>query len=107
VAGDLHLKAEYERLRAELPVFKQVLPLMEATRATKCELPGYARGRLQAKVAQTFRNTGVAERKEPKTLFAGWRLWALRENHDHHLIDNVPDLGLSGDGRDHLKLGTT
>jgi DNA-directed RNA polymerase specialized sigma24 family protein len=77
VASDLRLKAESERLRAESTVFKEVLPLMEATGAKDCELPGYARGRLQAKVAQTFRNTGVTEREERKTLFAGWRLWAF------------------------------
>jgi hypothetical protein len=77
VAGDSNLKAELERLRAESRVFKEVLPLVEATGAKGAELPDYARARLQAKVSQTFRNTRVPERDERKTFFAGWRLWAL------------------------------
>jgi anti-sigma factor RsiW len=54
VGTDPQLKAEMERLRAESRVFKEVLPLVEATEAKAGELPGYARARLQRKVLQTF-----------------------------------------------------
>ena len=77
VAGDARLKAELERLREESRVFKEVLPLVNATEATSGELPGYARTRLQAKVRQTLGRTGEAEGEENQALRWGWRAWAF------------------------------
>ena len=72
------LKAEYERLQAEVRVAKEALPLVNATEATAGEFPAYARGRLQTKVRQTLGRPAMAERKSSqsvKELIAGWRLW--------------------------------
>jgi hypothetical protein len=55
------LKAEFERLQAEVRVAREALPLVEATGATAGELPGYARGRLQTKVRQTLGRPPAAE----------------------------------------------
>jgi hypothetical protein len=48
------LRAEFTRLEADVRLAKDALPLLNATRATAGEFPGYARGRLQTKVRQTF-----------------------------------------------------
>jgi hypothetical protein len=74
VAADPQLKAEMERLRAESRVFKEVLPLVQATEAKEGELPGYARARLQTKVRQTLGRTGAALSEAKTAHKRGWRL---------------------------------
>ena len=59
------LKAEYERLQAEVKIAKETLPLVNATEATAGEFPAYARGRLQTKVRQTIGRPQTAG--EPKS----------------------------------------
>jgi hypothetical protein len=54
VARQPKLKAEFERVQADLRLARGVLPLVNATEATVPELPAYARGRLQTKVRQTL-----------------------------------------------------
>jgi hypothetical protein len=75
VAGQPELKAEFERLRAEVGVAKEALPLVNATEATAGELPAYARGRLQTKVRQTL-GRQETERGTERSPAWGWR-WAL------------------------------
>ena len=48
------LRAEFSRLEADVRLAADALPLLNATRATAGEFPGYARGRLQTKVRQTL-----------------------------------------------------
>src|ERR1035437_2107759 len=54
IARQPELKAEYERLQADVRLAREVLPLVSATEATAPELPAYARGRLQTKVRETL-----------------------------------------------------
>jgi hypothetical protein len=54
VARQPELKAEFERVQADVRLAREVLPLVSATEATAPELPAYARGRLQTKVRQTL-----------------------------------------------------
>ncbi len=54
VARQPKLKAELERLQADVRIAREVLPLVSATEATAPELPAYARGRLQTKVRETL-----------------------------------------------------
>ncbi len=69
------LKAEFDRLRADVRTAKGALPLVDATQATVGELPAYARGRLQTKVRQTLGNP-AAEKEADRSLGWGWR-WVL------------------------------
>jgi hypothetical protein len=54
VARQPELKAEFERLQADVRLAREVLPLVSATEASAPELPAYARGRLQTKVRETL-----------------------------------------------------
>lgn len=79
LARQPELKAEFERLRAEVRVAKEALPLVEATEASAGELPAYARERLQTKVRQTLGRPASSEaaRKERElNLLWRWR-WVL------------------------------
>ena len=69
------LKAEYERLQAEVKMVKETLPLVNATEATVGELTAYARGRLQSKVRQTL-GRPPADKEPDRSLAWGWR-WLL------------------------------
>src|SRR3989442_420323 len=62
-ASQPELKAEFERLRAEAHLAKEVLPLAAAAESTAGELPGYARERLQTKVRQTLARSAGAKKK--------------------------------------------
>ena len=77
LAGQPELKAEFERLRGEATLAKEVLPLVDATEATTGEFPAYARGRLQTKVRQTLGRPGSApeEREDKAAWLLGWRWW--------------------------------
>ena len=69
------LKAEYERLQAEVMIAKETLPLVNATEATAGELPAYARGRLQSKVRQTL-GRPTKDKEPDRSLAWGWK-WLL------------------------------
>ena len=73
------LKAEYERLQAEVLIAKETLSLVNATEATAGELPAYARGRLQAKVRQTLgRSPAAAESQSEREQGMMWKWrWVL------------------------------
>ena len=74
LAAEPGRRAEFERLRHAAGLAREVLPLVQATEATAGELPGYARGRLQTKVRQTY---GTAQTKNPPAKAKwNWR-WAL------------------------------
>ena len=75
LAGQPELKAEFERLQAEVGVAKEALPLVNATEATAGELPAYARERLQTKVRQTL-GRPAAEKATERSRAWNWR-WAL------------------------------
>lgn len=77
LARQPELKAEFERLRGEAALAREVLPLVDATQATAGEFPTYARGRLQTKVRQTFgRPKPESEDREGKVAWLqGWRWW--------------------------------
>ena len=67
------LRAEFARLEADVRVANDALPLVDATKATAGELPGYARGRLQTKVRQTIGSPTVGKERD-RSLTWGWRL---------------------------------
>jgi hypothetical protein len=79
VARQPELKAEFQRLQADVRLAREVLPLVSASQATAPELPGYARGRLQTKVQETLGRPPVpgkaAEEDALGTLWK-WR-WIL------------------------------
>jgi hypothetical protein len=54
LASHPELKAEFEKLRTEARVAKEVLPLTAATDSSAGQFPAYARERLQTKVRQTL-----------------------------------------------------
>src|SRR5437667_12024582 len=63
LANQPELKAQFEQIRAEAHLAKEVLPLAAAAESTAGELPGYARERLQTKVRQTLgRSEGAKEK---------------------------------------------
>lgn len=73
------LKAEFERLQADVGLAREVLPLVNATEATAPELPAYARKRLQTKVRQTLGRPQAAvgaDREEGIGMLWRWR-WLL------------------------------
>jgi hypothetical protein len=69
------LKAEFERLQADVRLAREALPLASATEATAPELPAYARGRLQTKVRETLGRPPVPEDDALGRLWK-WR-WVL------------------------------
>jgi hypothetical protein len=73
LATDQRLRTEFEKLRGDVAVAKEMLPLVQASQATKGELPGYARERLQTKVRQTLGRPQPV--KETRTMWS-WR-WLL------------------------------
>ena len=79
VARQPELKAEFERLQADVRLAREVLPLVSATEATAPELPAYARGRLQTKVRETLGRPPVpGEAPEEDALGTLWKWrWVL------------------------------
>lgn len=78
LASDPALRLDYRRLEAEVSLAKELVPLAEATTATKGELPAYARGRLQTKVRQTLgRPASAPVRSEGAAvgMLFRWRWW--------------------------------
>jgi hypothetical protein len=79
VARQPGLKAEFERLQADVRLAREVLPLVSATEATAPELPAYARGRLQTKVRETLGRpqvSGEASGEDALGTLWKWR-WIL------------------------------
>lgn len=76
LAAEPERKAEMERLRSEVKLAQEVLPLINATEATAGELPGYARGRLQTKVRQTYGAPKETAKNATTEAFWNWR-WLL------------------------------
>jgi hypothetical protein len=76
LAREPELRAEFTRLEADARVAKDVLPLVNAMRETKGELPVYARGRLQTMVRQTLGRPKFAAKEPSRSLVWGWR-WVL------------------------------
>jgi len=70
------LKAEFERLQADVRLAREVLPLVSATEATAPELPAYARGRLQTKVREALGRPRVTDRGSEGNAFEA--LWKWR-----------------------------
>ena len=79
LASEPGLKSELERLRSQVRITQEALPLVKASEATAGELPGYAQERLRTKVFQTLgrerRSTESAGEKELKAMWR-WR-WVL------------------------------
>ena len=76
LADKPELRAEFMRLEKDTLVAKDVLPLMNAMRETKGELPVYARGRLRTMVRQTLGRPESAAKEPDRSLAWGWR-WVL------------------------------
>ena len=78
ISANPSLKAELNRLRADVRLAKEAVPLVDAMQAKGAELPGYARQRLQAKVKQTLgqQKEGTSSGKDAKAVPWGWR-WFL------------------------------
>src|SRR5207249_837843 len=76
LAREPELRAEFTRLEADARVVKEALPLVNAMRETKGELPVYARGRLRTMVRQTLGRPESAAEQPDRSLAWGWR-WVL------------------------------
>jgi hypothetical protein len=75
LTGNPQLKAEFERLRVDVRIGTELLPIVAATEATAPEFPAYARERLQTKVRQTL-GANLASAKEAESARGwAWRLW--------------------------------
>ena len=62
ISANQNLKAELDRLRGDVKLAKEAMPLVDAMQAKGAQLPGYARQRLQSKVKRT-----LAARNEDKS----------------------------------------
>ena len=67
---DAALKAEFEQLRMDVALAREVVPLLAATEGSDLKMPGYGRERLQTKVRQTL---GVPKRETGRS--GMWRWW--------------------------------
>lgn len=75
LAREPAMRAEFARLHEDARLAKDVLPLVDATKAMGDKLPAYARGRLQTKVGQTL-GRPAAKRESDRRLAWGWQ-WIL------------------------------
>ena len=73
--GNPQLKAEFERLRADVRIGTELLPVVDATEATAPEFPAYARERLQTKVRQTLGANPASAKEAEAARGWAWRLW--------------------------------
>jgi len=69
LANQPQRQAEFERLKIEARLAKEILPLVAATESTEGKCPTYARERLQTKVRQTL------GRPEAVQKVSAWRWW--------------------------------
>ena len=75
LAGNPQLKADFERLRADVRIGKELLPVVAATEAIAPEFPAYARERLQTKVRQTLGANPASAKEAESARGWAWRLW--------------------------------
>ena len=75
LTGSPQLKAEFERLRADVRIAAELLPIVAATEATAREFPAYARERLQTKVRQTLGANPASAKEAESARGWAWRLW--------------------------------
>ena len=68
LTSDPELKAEFDRLQADVRMAKETLALVNATEATSPEFPAYLRGRLQTKVRQTLGRSKASDEREQKRI---------------------------------------
>ena len=72
MADSPELKGELEKLRADVRLAREILPLLDAARSSSGEIPAYARERLLTKVRQTL------GQPQPARARRGWNWrWAL------------------------------
>jgi hypothetical protein len=74
IARQPELQAEFEQLRADAGIFREVAPLLEATDAAIGELPSYARERLQQHVKIRLPQAAVSA-EDVETPAPARRLW--------------------------------
>jgi hypothetical protein len=75
LAANPAMQAEFERLRTEAALAKEVLPLVQASAAANGKLPAYARGRLQTKVRESLGRPRDEAQQPDRSLAWGWRWW--------------------------------
>lgn len=75
LTGSPELKAEFERLRVDVRIGTELLPVVAATEATAPEFPAYARERLQTKVRQTLGANPASAKEAESARGWAWRLW--------------------------------
>jgi hypothetical protein len=73
ISAQPELRAEFDRLKADARLAKEILPLAGAAESTSGEFPAYARERLQTKVRETL---GETQRATAGASKAKWR-WLL------------------------------
>jgi hypothetical protein len=79
LAREPELRDEFARLQGDVRLAKDVLPLVDATRAAAGELPAWARGRLQTKVRQTLgrpESAAASDADKQRRMMWRWR-WVL------------------------------
>ena len=75
LTGHPQLKEEFERLRVDVRIGTELLPVVAATEATAPEFPAYARERLQTKVRQTLGANPASAKEAESARGWAWRLW--------------------------------
>lgn len=75
LTSNAQLKAEFERLRVDVRIGTELLPVVAATEATAPEFPSYARERLQTKVRQTLGVNPQSAKEAESARGWVWRLW--------------------------------
>jgi len=75
LTGSPDLKSEFERLRVDVRIGTELLPVVAATEATAPEFPAYARERLQTKVRQTLGANPASAKEAESARGWAWRLW--------------------------------
>ena len=75
LAASPELKLEFERLRADVRIAVELLPMADAVEAPAREFPAYARERLQTKVRQTLGANPESAKEAESARGWVWRLW--------------------------------
>ena len=75
LAGSPELKLEFERLRADVRIAVELLPMADAVEAPAREFPAYARERLQTKVRQSLGAKPESAKEAESARGWAWRLW--------------------------------
>ena len=75
LTGNRELKAEFERLRVDVRIGTELLPVVAATEAIAPEFPAYARERLQTKVRRALGANPASAKEAESARGWVWRLW--------------------------------